>query len=354
MNKLCVLFTLIIAAFTANGQITITRSDMPSAGSSFNYYTIQAVGSGINVNQTGANYTWNFGSLAKEDSVTLKYEPSLQTPYAFFFLNTMGVKIADNLGFGQYSFSDVYTFYKNTNASFTGEGMGIKFNSFPLAANHSDEDEIYKFPLKYGNWDSTTFQVTFQLPVIGTFKQMGSRVTEVDGWGNITLPGGTSSPCLRVKSTIYEIDSIAVTVPFPATFGFPSTRIEYKWLTNNDKVSVLQVTGTEAMGNFVPGTVQYRSKAANNPPPPGPGVSVQEQKTFKVNIYPNPATEKITVNLGNPDAVKLFDMQGKELAVNYSSTQNSTEINTSALAAGFYMLFVKAGNELVWEKVEIK
>lgn len=352
MNKLCVLFALIIAAFAANGQITITRSDMPSAGSSYNYYTIPAVGSGINVSQTGPDFTWNFGSLAKDDSITLKYEPSLQTPYAFFFLNTMGIKIADNMGFGQYSFSDIYMFYKNTNASFTGEGMGIKFNSFPLAANHSDEDEIYKFPLKYGNRDSTTFQVTFQLPVIGTFKQMGHRVTEVDGWGTINLPGGTSSPCLRIKSTIRQIDSISVTVPFPATFGFPSERVEYKWLTNNDKVSVLQVTGTEVMGTFTPATVQYRSKAASNPP--GPGVGVQEQEAFKVRIYPNPATDKLTINLGNPDAVKLFDMQGKELAVNYSSTQNSTEINTSSLTTGFYMLFVKAGNELVWERVEVR
>ncbi|HYG14690.1 MAG TPA: hypothetical protein VEC12_02985 [Bacteroidia bacterium] len=118
MNKLCVLFTLIIAASAANGQITITRNDMPAAGSSYTYYTIPAVGSGINVSQTGPNYTWNFGSLTKNDSTTLKYEPSGQTPYAFFFLNTMGVKIAGNMGFGQFSFSDVYTFYKNTKYKF--------------------------------------------------------------------------------------------------------------------------------------------------------------------------------------------------------------------------------------------
>ncbi|HYG14691.1 MAG TPA: T9SS type A sorting domain-containing protein [Bacteroidia bacterium] len=230
--------------------------------------------------------------------------------------------------------------------------MGIKFNNFPLAANHSDEDEIYKFPLKYGNRDSTTFKVAFQLPLIGTFKQMGSRVNEVDGWGTITLPDGTTHQCLRVKSTIYEIDSVSITVPAPTELGFPSTRVEYKWLTNNDKVSVLQVTGTEIMGSFTPATIQYRSKAANNPP--GPGMSVQEKETFEVIIYPNPATEKITLNLGNPDAVKLFDMQGKEITVNYTSSQTSTEITTSSLNAGFYMLLVKAGNELVWEKVEVK
>jgi hypothetical protein len=191
------------------------------------------------------------------------------------------------------------------------------------------------------------------LPIIGSYRQSGTRENFVDGWGTITLPGGQPRNCLRIKSTINQVDSFSITTPFPLSFGFPSTRVEYKWITNTDRVPVLEVTGTEMTGNFTPATARFRQKAAGNP---GPGASVKEMNEGRVNVYPNPASDKITVNVLNTGDchVKLFSMEGKEVAVNAAFGEAGLEVDTKAVAAGYYMLFVKAGNNIIWEKVCIK
>lgn len=353
MKKLIACISASAWAIAALAQITVTKTNMPAAGDTFNFAVVQAVGAGIDVNNTGPNATWSFTHLTKSSNELIEYKRSSQTPYAFFFFNTFGQLVTDNIGFGQFSLSDVYNFYKVTNTAFTAEGIGFKFNNIPLAGFYTEKDEIYSLPLKYGDQTSSNFSVSIQLPVIGSYKQSGTRENEVDGWGTIALPGGGQPRnCLRVKSVINQLDSFSVTQPFPISFGFPSARVEYKWLTNTDRVPVLEVIGTEVLGTFTPGTARFREKSGNT----GPGASVEEVKSdTKVNIYPNPASDKIIVSVTNTGDyhVKLFTMEGKETAVSAAFGEAGLEVNTKEVATGYYMLFVKAGNNIIWEKVAI-
>lgn len=353
MKNIIVLIAITGISVGLTAQITITSAHMPAANDSFTYMNVQAVGGGVNVNTTGPNTTWNYSSLVKTDSTVVRYERSSQTPYAFYFINTFGQKIADNIGFGQFSMSDVYSFYKNTNTSFTAEGTGFKFNSIPLAGTYTDKDDIYLFPLKYNDRDSSNFRVSIQIPALGSYKQSGRRVNHVDGWGTITLPGGGSpQQCLRVKSTITQVDSFSVTQPLPISFGFPSTRVEYKWLTTTDKVPVLEVSGTELLGTFTPTSIRYRTQSKTNT---GPGIFVNEVNNARVAIYPNPATEKIVVSIPNlgETFIKVVTMEGKEIPVTFARTGNTIEIDTRSLSQGYYMLLAKSGNEVIWEKFQI-
>jgi len=339
-------------AFSASAQITISRNDMPAARDTFRFATVQPLGANINVSRTGANTTWNFSNLTPNGDELLEYVSSFQTPYAFFFFNTFGNLVADNIGFGQFALTNVFNFYKTTNSKFTVEGMGFRFNKIPLAGFYSNKDEIYQFPLKYNDKDNSTFKIAVQIPTIGSYRQSGSRENTVDGWGKITTPYKTYD-CIRVKSVITQVDSISVSQPFPVSFGFPSTRVEYKWLTKNDKVPVLEVAGIELAGNFVANSIRYRyeRKAGGG----GGTVGVKEVAANIITVYPNPATDKVIVNMPNygVDYVKLFSMEGKELTVNHTRTATGIEVNTQNIANGFYMLFAKSGNEMIWEKVQI-
>ncbi len=352
MKKLFTLLSAVFATGMLSAQITITKNDMPIAGDSFLYATVQPVGSGVNVANTGANYTWNFTNLVKTDSAYVKYQRSAQTPYAFYFLNTMGQKISENIGFGQFSFEDVYSFYKTSNTSFTAEGIGFKFNSIPLAGFYTDKDDIYKFPLTYGNKDSSSFRVAIQIPGLGSYRQSGKRVNNVDGWGKITLPNGNAMDCIRIKSVINQVDSIAVTQPFPIAFGFPSTRVEYKWLTNTDKVPVLELSGTEVMGTFTPASVRYRQQSKTGG---GGNVGVSEVQDNRIRIYPNPASDKLIITI--PDngttTVKLFTMDAKEINIQFNRNATGIELDITNVAVGSYMVFANSGNEIVWEKITV-
>lgn len=350
------LFTLLAAAFSVSAlsaQITITKSDVPVAGDSFQYMTVQPIGAGVNVNNTGANTIWNFTNLTKNDSTMVRYYRSSQTPYGFYFLNTMGQKIADDLGFGQFSFKDVYSFYKATNSAFTAEGTGFKFNNIPLAGFYTEEDHIYRFPLTYGKTDSGDFRVVVQIPGLGKYSQSGTRKNYVDGWGKITLPNGNPLDCIRLKSVLTQTDSISVTQPFPVSFGFPSSRVEYKWLTKTDKVPVLELSGTELMGNFTPTSVRYRSQSKTGGG--GGNVSVSEVQENKVRIYPNPASDRLVISL--PDYgithVKLFTMEAKEINIQFNRGTAGIELDVANIPVGSYMVFANSGNEIVWEKITI-
>lgn len=341
-------------AYTASAQITIAKDDMPASGDTFRFVTVQPLGANIDVAKTGANQAWNFKSLNKTGESLVEYKASSKTPYAFYFFNTYGNLIADEIGFGQFALTDVYNFYKATNTRFTAEGIGFRFNSIPLGGFYSDKDEIYQFPLNYNDNVNSTFRVSVALPAIGRYSQSGTRKNEVDGWGKVTTPYKTYD-CVRVKSTITQTDSFSIQQPFPISFGFPSTRVEYKWLTKDDKVPVMEVTGAELAGNFVANSVRYRYDRKTGGG--GPGVSVKEvAANTKVTVYPNPVADKLIVAIPNygENHVKMFSMEGKEVTVKSTRTDKGIEVVTTDIANGFYMLFAKSGNEMIWEKVQVQ
>lgn len=352
MKKISTCLFLGLLSVATWAQITITKNNMPAAGDTFRYANVQAIGSNIDVSKTGTNYSWNVSTLSKTDETVLEYKRSAQTPYSFYFINTFGTLIADNIGFGQFSLSEVYNFYKNTSSNFTAEGIGFKFNNIPLGGFYTDKDEIYKFPLEYADRDSSSYKVSVAIPGLGSYKQGGTRINKVDGWGKLTTPYKTYNNCIRVKSEISQVDSFSVSQPFPVAFGFPSTRTEYKWLSNEDNVPVLEASGNTVAGNFVPTVVRYRTQAQGT----NPNISVKEiGDATQVKIYPNPAADKIIVTLPNygESHVKLFNMEGKEQTISFSRTNEGLEIAIKTLPVGYYMLFAQSGNDIIWEKIEI-
>ncbi|NVN95702.1 MAG: T9SS type A sorting domain-containing protein [Bacteroidetes bacterium] len=63
-----------------------------------------------------------------------------------------------------------------------------------------------------------------------------------------------------------------------------------------------------------------------------------------LNIYPNPATSKLTINLQQLTSlqnttVSIYDVQGK-LLLQQNITQPQTELNIAPLAKGIYILKV--------------
>ncbi|MCZ2356467.1 MAG: PKD domain-containing protein [Bacteroidia bacterium] len=241
----CSLFfvTFQLIAVLLKAQVTITIDDMPSVGDTA-ILSRSLANIGMNWNETGQNFHWDYSSLSPQRQEISRYQSVTQTPYFFYFLNftTYGTKIIDSIGLQQFSIKNIYNFYQKKNNTFSAVGIGASVQGFPLGAKHSDPDDIFYLPLYYGMPpQSNTFK--FKLGVgdsIG-WAASGTRSTVVDGWGTITTPYGTF-PCIRVKSTITETDTI--------TFqGFkipiPRNQIELRWMSPGYKIPILQVNGTQ-------------------------------------------------------------------------------------------------------------
>jgi len=74
-----------------------------------------------------------------------------------------------------------------------------------------------------------------------------------------------------------------------------------------------------------------------------------------VNIYPNPASDIINIQVENGDAtnIEIYDMQGK-IVLQDLLNGNNTSLNVSSLTNGLYILSLKnEQNQTVQKKISI-
>lgn len=236
MKKILTLCLLTVYG-SAFAQISITSADMPVVNDTLRYSTTVT---SVNINQTGANYNWNFSNLIVQHQEIQHYYSPLQTPYILQFGFTATYGIAENNfalgGIGGVA-SAVYGFYKNSSAASVMIGRGATIQSLPLGITYAPRDTLFKFPLTYLKSYNGSFNGEASLLGLGSLKQVGTRSTVVDGWGTITTPFGVFQ-CIRVKSVIVETDSVVFN-----GFGFPvpNNRTEYKWLAKNQHFPILEV-----------------------------------------------------------------------------------------------------------------
>lgn len=352
--------------FVSGAQLTITAANMPVSGDTCRYSTANA-SSVSGYTATGANYTWNFSNLTPTGQDIRKFQPSTATPYFFYFLPPKyGEKILDSLpiptipGF-PISIKNIYSFYKKviSPSTFNSEGLGLTMSGIPIGATFSDEDELYKFPLAYGNRDSTTFKLSTpsNTMIPFSYKKQGYRITQADGWGTITTPYGTAA-CLRVVTTQYSIDTISISA-LPAgfnKFGFPNYARSYQWLTAGEKIPYLEINGNVIAGNFAPTQVRYRDQIRYFT-----GINDHVAANLALSVFPNPASNDLTIITEQQKealTAEIVDLQGKiiktQVLTNYSELINQNKIDVSGLAKGLYLLNLYSSSQKQALKISIQ
>lgn len=304
--KLLSLLLLCLYSSFLSAQITLNRSHFPQSGDSMRFSNSNPAAMADRVQTSGANQNWDFSDLQSSSQDVLYFQNSLQTPYFFYFFNTFGNKLVDSIDLVVTQLTLLYNFFGANNNKFSTRGLGFSVQGLPLPANYTDEDEVYHFPLNYGRRDSTTFAFAASLPTLGDYKSSGWRKTEVDGWGSISTPYGTFD-CLRLKSTIFTRDSLNIQ-------GFnlglpPRTTVEYKWLAKEEKIPILEISGTQIGNNFTPTAVRFRDRI-----PPFVPAAAASSDLLALQLYPVPANDKLLLRMHPANSLQrmlIFDSFGK-------------------------------------------
>lgn len=233
--------------FSVSAQITIDAPDMPSAGDTVRFQTTTTT---ADIADTGPAHLWDFSALVPggEGADTMVTVGSTPLLYQFFFNNAIlypqhkadfamrGVSI----GIQGFSLDDLFDYYKSNSTGYRNVGFGANLNGLPTSVQRDPVDWIYRFPMNYGDTDSSASHFQVSVPMLGFYGQEQMRRNEVDGWGTLILPADTFQ-VLRVKSRIARTDTIYI-----SQFGFglsipePET-IEYKWIAQGMDEPVLQV-----------------------------------------------------------------------------------------------------------------
>ena len=81
-------------------------------------------------------------------------------------------------------------------------------------------------------------------------------------------------------------------------------------------------------------------------------ISISQKGKLNVKIYPNPAKENITIDLGEAEnaTIRLVDILGKEILLK-SGQSGQVSLNLSSLSSGVYFVEINSKGVSVREKV---
>ncbi len=258
--------------------------------------------------ETGADFNWDFSTLQPITQTVDTFVKVTETPPVYWLFFLTSANMASPLGSSpieQIPLTDAFNFYNNTSGSFADVGYAATVFGIPLPFKFDNADIIYRFPMDYGNVDSSESGFEFAIPDLAYLKVERKRVNTVDGWGNLTTPFG-SFEVLRIKSEVIEYDSIyidSLNIGIPVNLEYT----EYKWLADGQKIPVLIATE-----NIIGTVAEYRDSIRD--------LTVDMHESFGVDnldmtIYPNPVSKVLHVryfSAGNHIVeINIFGLNGR-------------------------------------------
>ncbi len=329
---------LIPALAPAMAQITIGPADMPSAGDTMRYRAANA--EDVDLTQTGAGVVWDFSTLVPgaEDADTAVSVSSTPFLFQFYFNNPFLYPEHDadfamkgqDFGFQTFlTVSNLFDYYARDAADYRSVGFGANINGLPTSIRRIPVDLIHRFPMNFGDEDSSFSSFELDIPTVFSFQQDQWRYNTVDGWGTLYLPADTFQ-VLRVRSVLQRSDTVYVDqFGFGIRFDEPET-VEYRWLALGMDQPVLRVTvvgGQPASARFVHEPGVLPTAMSDRTLPDGPV------------LFPNPSDAFVTIRhspLGDV-TLDLLDAAGRVVrAAIPAASSGSTVVPVHDLAPGVY------------------
>jgi PKD repeat protein len=237
--KFTLFVSLLLNVFFTRAQITLTTTDMPTAGWTQVIAKDTPVTS-INYGLAGANRVWNFSNLTRTNSDSVHYLAPTNTQLSQFPNATLAETV-DGISF---------VMAKNSSSKFDAEGLQGVLAGNVTYANFSPVEDLYHFPTQYGGNFSGSwgFQNTVPGSSVGQpvyavrLTYTDTYYDTIDGWGKTTTPVGTYNS-LREKRKDYTETLIEYEL-----FSFSSwtqlsdtkdTTVEYNYLAKETKGPVV-------------------------------------------------------------------------------------------------------------------
>ncbi len=360
MKKTYALSVLSFFVTLSFAQITIGQGDMPNANDTIRVSMTGSIAPN-NVDSTGANYNWDYSMLVPAMQNVEKFKSPLNTAYPFPFSVTASygqyVYTPDSIPFlGNVTPTDVWNFFKKSSSQYKQVGIGETVMSLPVPITFSSADVVYRFPMQYGNQDSSVASYSFSIPNLFTYGQTIKRWNVVDGWGTLKTPFGIFNT-LRVKSTLAVTDTMYLDT---LGFGFSIPRplaYEYKWLATAKKIPVLQVDATNVFGNPVVNNVIYQDSIR---PVAQLGIS-EVMNAADVSLFPNPASSSVLLQyklaLAADISFDIYTLTGQRIRSFRNGRQGSGThvqfVDVSGLSLGIYFFRLGAGDRFITKKLVV-
>lgn len=358
----CFCFTAI--TFFSYSQQSLNENDFANAGDTIRL-SKPSNSLSLNYKTAGANVLWDFSSLIWQTQIidTFLSPITANLAYAAYFSNLPFnnhkaniAKKADNITTGgsffqSFTFSDVINYFFKSNKDYHQAGFGANVGGIPTPIGFKHPDVLYKFPVAYGNKDTSISDYDIAVPGIGTLAHKQTRTNHADAWGKVITPYGTFD-VTRVVSEILVNDSVYVdTIHFGIKLP-PNRTTEYKWIAKNMKEPILQINTRPGRngGAETITAIQYQDSVRFRP------TAIAEISNNKFSISPNPASNKIYIEINasiDAASIQLFNLEGKNV-LEQKLFSNKTTIEVSHLERGIYFVAISNNNAFGVKKIVIE
>ncbi len=346
--------TLLIAAFLlsllkVNAQITINRSDIAVAGDWFFTAndTLISASNATMLKAGGANKTWDITGWAnKHFNDTTYYSDATKFPDAPAGCNLVSYTIDQASGDTMPSFMSI----SNTELKAMIE-MG------DLGMPGGNQLKVFQFPSTMGTnfKDSFINMITmlgedFGIPTNPLFDSIRINYSIkinsiIDGWGKLKMAAGQFD-VLRQKSIHAvnvsfklrnKITGIYMDASSLGLSNMEETAATYTWLGKNSGHFLMEAN-EDTMGVIVDMSYMLASSKGLS------GVREQKAMTASTKVYPNPASDMITIETQVKQnamvSLKVYDILGNEVmpetTVNFKSGMNQLPVDIGQLKPGVY------------------
>lgn len=260
---------ILLTGISSFSQLSLTQSDFPSAGDEIMVSKDLFLPAGQSLENTGPETYWDYSDLQIFSQDTLVFtntfgvDPILGLVFTDIFFNPNRSNVVQLFGdfalIPGFEVQDISTFNYKSASAFVQKGLGLSFAGIPLPVVFNDFDTLYRFPVTYGDIDSSTGGWNVSIPALGSYNSQSKRINTVDGWGTLATPYGTFE-ALRMRTVIDYNDSIYID-SLQFGFAFPRSVIEYKWFGDNQDIPLLQINTIPDFGfGEIITSIQYRDE----------------------------------------------------------------------------------------------
>ena len=330
MKTIILIFTVLASQTFA--QMTLTSANNPVTGDIDRNVSCDT--NNISQGNSGANQTWSFLSLIREDSTNINFVSASSTPYSAQFPASNIASTNDNSN---------YNFMTTSSSNMFVNGYGGP----DLLVSYTDPQLYLQYPFTYNSSFSDNFAANYIISG-SDVKRTGTTIVSGDAWGTINLPAGSFSNSLRVKYIISTRDSSNPGIPVITVTNVTS----YVWFAPGRKFPVFEIIYSTISIN---GTQFGNSKTVNYNTGSTIGITnisseMPDGYTLSQN-YPNPFNPSTNLEFGISKSgfvsLKIFNTLGKEVATlvneNLSAGTYKYSFDASGLTSGIYFYTLTAG-----------
>ncbi|MCC6600956.1 MAG: T9SS type A sorting domain-containing protein [Crocinitomicaceae bacterium] len=337
--KTRIFFLAVITTTTIHAQVLIESQHLPDEGDVLVTQSALLV-TAFDPEDTGEEYTWNYGfdvlqPLGVSDETVCVDVDESPLVYQFLFNNPFDPQHnsdfaygVDQFGISGFNFEDAYFYFKKNGSQYTQTGAGVTINDIPAAAQGDPVDVIYPLPVSYPYENDGDSKLLFEVEGLGAYQVVQHRHNQCTGYGTLNI-WGQSYEVLLIKTEIVATDSVFIDfIGQGQSFARP-VLVEYKWMSPDLKVPVLQINTSGGIVSSVRTADIYT------------GIK-DVQELLPLAVFPNPVNEKLQVSgIQNGDSYMIIDDTGRIVERGVYDANKAIEI--SDLVQGSYFFSVQYG-----------